>query len=75
MAARALAMVHSAIYDAWAAYDPLAVDTRLRLSITPALRQPTAERTQANKDKAVSFAAYTALMDLFPARQSVSPPR
>jgi hypothetical protein len=71
VAARALAMVHSAIYDAWAAYDPLAVDTRLRLSITPALRQPTAERTQANKDKAVSFAAYTALMDLFPARQSV----
>jgi hypothetical protein len=71
VAARALAMVHTAIYDAWAAYDPLAVDTRLRLSITPALRQPTAERTQANKDKAVSFAAYTALMDLFPARQSV----
>jgi hypothetical protein len=67
VAARALAIVHTAIYDAWAAYDPLAVGTRLGAG----LRQPQAERTQANKDKAVSFAAYTALMDLFPARQSV----
>jgi hypothetical protein len=66
VAARALAIVHTAIYDAWAAYDPLAVGTRLGAG----LRQPVAERTQANEDKAVSFAAYTALMDLFPARQS-----
>jgi len=63
VAARALAIVHTAIYDAWAAYDPLAVGTRLGAG----LRQPEAERTPANKDKAVSFAAYTALMDLFPA--------
>jgi hypothetical protein len=28
VAARALAIVHTAIYDAWAAYDPLAVGTR-----------------------------------------------
>jgi hypothetical protein len=67
VAARALAIVHTAIYDAWAAYDPLAVGTRLGAK----LRQPQAERTQANKDKAVSFAAYTALVDLFPARQSI----
>jgi hypothetical protein len=66
VAARALAIVHTAIYDAWAAYDPLAVGTQLGAG----LRQPETERTQANKDKAVSFAAYTALMDLFPARQS-----
>jgi hypothetical protein len=63
-AARALAIVHAAIYDAWAAYDPLAVGTRLGGS----LRQPAAERTQANKERAVSFAAYLALVDLFPAR-------
>ena len=69
--ARALAMVHTAIYDAWAAYDPVAVDTRQRLRATPALRQPAAERTQANKERAVSFAAYTVLVDLFPARQGV----
>ena len=69
VAARALAIVHTAIYDAWAAYDPLAVGPRLGAG----LRQPQAERTQANKDKAVSYAAYTALMDLFPlpARQEI----
>jgi hypothetical protein len=66
VAARALAIVHTAIYDAWAAYDAAAVGTRLGAN----LRRPTAERTQANKERAVSFAAYTALMDLFPARQS-----
>jgi hypothetical protein len=67
VAARALAIVHTAIYDAWAAYDPLAVGTRLGAG----LRQPQAERTQANKDKAISFAAYTALVDLFPTRQEI----
>ena len=66
VAARALAIVHTATYDAWSVYDPLAVGTRLGAG----LRQPEAERTQANKDKAVSYAAYTALMDLFPARQA-----
>jgi hypothetical protein len=69
--ARALAVVHTAIYDAWAAYDLVAVDTRQRLRANPDLRQPAAERTQANKEKAVSFAAYLALVDLFPARQGV----
>jgi hypothetical protein len=68
IAARALAVVHTAIYDAWAAYDPVAVDTRQRLRANPDLRQPTAERTLDNKTKAVSFAAYAALVDLFPAQ-------
>jgi hypothetical protein len=67
IAARALAVVHTAIYDAWAAYDPVAVGTRLGGN----LRQPTAERTLDNKNRAVSFAAYAALVDLFPARQSI----
>jgi hypothetical protein len=66
VAVRALAVVHTAIYDAWAAYDAAAVGTRLGAN----LRRPSAERTQANKDKAVSFAAYLALVDLFPARQA-----
>jgi hypothetical protein len=70
-AARALAIAHTAIYDAWAAYDPLAVDTRQRLRATPSLRQPTAERTLANKNKAISYAAYAALGDLFPTQQPV----
>jgi hypothetical protein len=65
IAARALAVVHTAIYDAWAAYDPVAVDSRGRLHAKPDLRQPAAERTLDNKTKAVSFAAYAALVDLF----------
>ena len=64
-AARALAVVHTAIYDAWAAYDSLAVGTRL----LGRLRQPSGERTQANKEKAISFAAYATLVDLFPTQQ------
>jgi hypothetical protein len=63
--ARAIHVVHTAIFDAWAAYDARAKGTRLGSK----LRRPAAERTLANKNKAISFAAYTALADLFPARQ------
>jgi len=63
--ARAISVVHTAIFDAWAAYDATARGTRLGGS----LRRPLAERTVANKNKAISFAAYKALVDLFPARQ------
>jgi hypothetical protein len=63
--ARAISVVHTAIFDAWAAYDARALGTRLRGS----LRRPAAERTLVNKNKAISFAAYRALVDLFPARQ------
>ena len=62
MVARALGVVHTCMYDAWAAYDPVAVGTRLGGD----LRQPPEERTEANKAKAISFAAYYALVDLFP---------
>src|SRR5918911_627095 len=63
MVARALAIVHTCIYDAWAAYDEWALDTQLGSS----LRQPYKERNLANKNEAISFAAYRALVDLFPA--------
>jgi Domain of unknown function (DUF6851)/VCPO second helical-bundle domain len=63
--ARAISVVHTAIFDAWAAYDAIARGTRLGTS----LRRPAAERTLANKNKAISFAAYKTLVDLFPARQ------
>jgi hypothetical protein len=62
VAARALGVVQTAVYDAWAAYDPVAKGTRLGSK----LRRPAAERTAANKSKAISFAAYKALNDLFP---------
>jgi hypothetical protein len=60
---RALAVVHRAMFDAWSAYDAKAVGVRLD---TRALRRPEAERTGANKTIAVSYAAYRALVDLFP---------
>ena len=63
MVARALAMAHTCIYDAWAAYDHKAVGTRLG----GALRRPPPERTLPNRSRAVSFAAYRAAVDLFPA--------
>jgi hypothetical protein len=62
MVARALAIAHTCIYDAWAAYDHKAVGTRLG----GALRQPPPERTLANRKLAISFAAYRAAIDLFP---------
>src|SRR5215212_4044135 len=62
MVARALAILHTCIYDAWAAYDSAAVGTRLG----GALRQPAAERTLANKKEAISYAARAALVDLYP---------
>jgi hypothetical protein len=60
--ARALAVVHTSMYDAWAAYDPVAVGTQLGGS----LRRPAEEHTLANKGRATSYAAYRSLKDLFP---------
>lgn len=67
MVARALAIVHTATYDAWAAYDEVAVGTRLGGT----LRRPVEERTLANKEKAISYAAYRALIDLFPTQTNL----
>src|SRR2546429_3337085 len=61
MVARALAIVHTCIFDAWAAYDKRAVGTQFG----DELRRPRRERTLANKNEAISFAAYRALVDLF----------
>jgi hypothetical protein len=63
MVSRALAIVHTCMYDAWAAYDQTAIGTQF----SGALRRPPAERTLANKERAISYAAYRALVDLFPA--------
>jgi hypothetical protein len=62
MVARGLAILHTCMYDAWAAYDSEAVNTRFG----DLLRQPAAERTLDNKNKAISHAAYRALVDLYP---------
>jgi Domain of unknown function (DUF6851)/VCPO second helical-bundle domain len=63
--ARALAIVHTAMFDAWAAYDDKALSTQTGAR----WRRPQAERTAANKEKAVSHAAYYALVDLFPSQK------
>jgi hypothetical protein len=62
--ARANAIVNTAMFDAWAAYDNKANGTQLGGE----LRRPASERTDANRRKAMSFAAYRALVELFPSR-------
>jgi hypothetical protein len=64
--ARALFIIHSAAYDAWAAYDAKAVGTRLGRT----LRRPAAERTTANKNQAISHAAHRAASSVWPGCQA-----
>lgn len=64
--ARSLALLHTAIFDAWAAYDLVAVGTQFG----GAFRQPLGEHTLKDKNKAISFAAYGTLLDLFPSQEN-----
>src|SRR5229473_6413856 len=59
---RNLAIVVTAMYDAWAAYDAKAVGTRLGGE----LRRPLCECTTANKDKAIGYAVCRVLLDIYP---------
>ena len=63
VAARALATVATCMYDSWSAYDGKAVGTELH----DALRHPAPERSAANQQEAVSYAAFQALVDVLPA--------
>ncbi len=65
MVARMLSVTNTAMYDAWAAYSTKANGTQL----SGELRRPVAEHTDANRHKAISYAAYRALVDLFPSRK------
>jgi hypothetical protein len=67
LTARALAIVHTCMYDAWAAYDARAVGT----VFGDAFRRPPHERTLAAKEVAVSYAAFSALLALFPSQRPV----
>jgi hypothetical protein len=63
--ARALGVVHTSMYDAWAVYDDKALPTQRPdgwQHQTP---------TPGDKEKAISFAAYRTLVDLFPARRPI----
>jgi len=61
-AAHVLAIMQTAMYDAWTAYDPIAVPSRPN----GILKRPREEMTDSNKMEAISFAAHKALVDLFP---------
>src|SRR5208282_6569225 len=50
------------MFDAWACYDEKAIGTRLGAT----LRRPAAQRTSANREKAIGFAACRCLEDLYP---------
>ncbi len=66
MATRSLAMLHTAMYDAWAAYDARALSTRTGDS----LRRPASEHTLAKRTRAFSYAAYVTLLDQFPTQKA-----
>jgi hypothetical protein len=66
-AARALAVLHTGMYNAWAAYDDDARQTAQGVAV----RLPRAERSAASKVCAMSHAAYLALGHHFPAQRAV----
>ena len=67
VASRAYGVLHTAMYDAWAAYDPEAIATQLWDN----LQRPEGENTDANKTAAMSYAAYRVATELFPDQQAV----
>lgn len=71
VASRAYGMVHTAIYDAWASYDP----TAMRVAFDADGNNETLETglvaNDANKTKAMSYGAYEVLLDLFPDQKTL----
>lgn len=63
MVARSLALLHTAIYDAWAVHDAVALPTRLRM-----VRVSGA--TEAQIQRAISHAAHKVLVDQFPSESA-----
>lgn len=68
VAARTLALLHTAIYDAWSAY----ADTPISSTTgNDALQVDSTENTETNKIEAVSYAAYRTLTDLLPDQEPI----
>ncbi len=65
VAARAISMVNEAIYNAWAAYDQGA-----GFSLPYQRKRPFWDWNDGNKQIAISHAAYTVLLDLFPLQKA-----
>ncbi len=51
MVARSIAIMYTSIYDAWAAYDPVAKPTRPGIT-----KRPAAENLNPNKETAIHYA-------------------
>jgi hypothetical protein len=64
--ARALAVLHTCMYNAWAAYD----DDARQTAHGVAVRLPRVERGAASKASAMSHAAWLALCDRFPSQRA-----
>lgn len=64
MGARSLAILYACMYNAWCAYDLVAVPT----PTSQATRRPAPECTSTNKAMAMSYAAHAALSDQFPSQ-------
>src|SRR5947207_2436497 len=64
--ARALAIVHTCMYDAWTTYDALA-----RPTMANGIPKAVAQGSTANKAQAISYAAYRALLNLFPSQSTM----
>lgn len=62
---RALAIMHTAMFNAWTEYDKVALPT-----LGSPVRRPERERTVENKRETISYAAYRTLTDLFPSYTS-----
>ncbi|HNA28213.1 MAG TPA: vanadium-dependent haloperoxidase [Nitrospira sp.] len=62
LAARTLAMVHTAMYDAWTAYTG---DCYISTTTGDRLKRPEAEHTKENREIAFSYAAWRVLDALF----------
>jgi hypothetical protein len=58
---RMLMIITTAMYDAWAAYDDVAVGTRLGGKLS----RPKKERTESNKRTAIAYATYRAMLDVY----------
>ncbi|MEM6371430.1 MAG: DUF6851 domain-containing protein [Pseudomonadota bacterium] len=68
VASRAYAMMHTAMYDAWSAYD----ETAVRVSFDAEGDNLEVSGSEADKEKAMSFAAVTILEGLFPGNASIA---
>ncbi|MEQ1821648.1 MAG: DUF6851 domain-containing protein [Fimbriimonadaceae bacterium] len=67
MTARAIGILYTSMYDAWAAYDAKAVGVHWPGN----MRRPELERTDFNKSKAMAYAACRTLSDLYPADKAI----